>query len=159
MRAMTAEKSASVPGGTCTPRSGTLWISPMTRDDRITHFEGTQPKLRQSPPKRCFSIKATRAPRPAPPAAVTSPAVPAPITTRLYRAPGSGFLQSGGWTLDTSTRLCSSLGRTSGIGLTGSLLPRPGISFLVCVAFPLVQSAASVSDQDCEDQPCGDKST
>ena len=33
---------------------------------------------------------------PAAPAAVTKPAVPAPITTRLYRSAGSGFTQSGG---------------------------------------------------------------
>ena len=31
--------------------------------------------------------------------------VPAPITTRLYREAGSGFTQSGGWTLATSVWL------------------------------------------------------
>src|SRR5437879_11815644 len=56
---------------------------PSTREERITHLEGTQPTLRQSPPSRYLSIRATRAPSPAAPAAVTRPAVPAPITTRL----------------------------------------------------------------------------
>ena len=40
---------------------------------------GTQPVHRHSPPIRCFSISATRAPRPAAPAAVTRPAAPPPI--------------------------------------------------------------------------------
>ena len=46
-------------------------------------FDGTQPKFRQSPPRRFLSTSATLAPRAAAPAAVTSPAVPAPRTTRL----------------------------------------------------------------------------
>ncbi len=68
----------------------------MTRADRITAFEGTQPVTRQSPPMKWRSTRATRAPRPAAPAAATSPAVPAPTTTRLYRRAGSGFCQPGG---------------------------------------------------------------
>ena len=55
----------------------------VTRDERIKHFDGTQPTFRQSPPISARSTIATRAPRPAAPAAVTSPAVPAPNTTRL----------------------------------------------------------------------------
>ena len=53
------------------------------RAARMMALDGTQPTLRQSPPRRCRSIKATFAPSPAAPAAVTSPAVPPPITTRL----------------------------------------------------------------------------
>ena len=40
----------------------------------MSAFDGTQPTLRQSPPSRCRSTSATLAPRPAAPAAVTSPA-------------------------------------------------------------------------------------
>src|SRR6266581_4098830 len=80
------------------------------REARMRAFEGTHPTLRQSPPSRCFSTRATRAPRPAAPAAVTRPAVPAPITTRLYRPAGSGLTQSEGCTLWTSARLNSSSG-------------------------------------------------
>src|SRR5207244_12041140 len=80
------------------------------REARMRAFEGTHPTLRQSPPSRCFSTRATRAPSPAAPAAVTRPAVPAPITTRLYRLAGSGLTQSEGCTLWTSARLNSSSG-------------------------------------------------
>ena len=48
----------------------------------IMPFDGTQPTFRQSPPIRFRSTSATRAPSPAAIAAVTRPAVPAPITTR-----------------------------------------------------------------------------
>ena len=40
---------------------------------------------------------ATLAPSPAAPAALTKPAVPAPITTRLYFPAGTGFAQWDGW--------------------------------------------------------------
>ena len=50
---------------------------------RMMPFEGTQPTFKQSPPIRCFSIKATLAPRLAAMTAVINPAVPAPITTML----------------------------------------------------------------------------
>src|SRR5437660_8326746 len=80
------------------------------REARMRAFEGTHPTLRQSPPSRCFSTRATRAPNPAAPEAVTRPAVPAPITTRLYRPVGSGLTQSGGCTFWTSARLNSSSG-------------------------------------------------
>ena len=66
-----------------TPSAAAARISPRTLDDRMTAFDGTQPTLRQSPPRRSRSMRATRAPRPAAPAAVTSPAVPPPMTTRL----------------------------------------------------------------------------
>ena len=83
MRSITAPKSGSTPPLILTPSAPAALISPMIREDRMTHFEGTQPTLRQSPPSRCRSMSATRAPSPAAPAAVTSPAVPAPMTTRL----------------------------------------------------------------------------
>src|SRR3990172_10891831 len=50
----------------------------------MSAFDGTHPKLRQSPPIFFPSMSATRPPRPAVPAAVTRPAVPAPMTTTLY---------------------------------------------------------------------------
>src|SRR3990167_640991 len=62
---------------------------------------------------RCFSTSATFAPSPAAPAAGTSPAVPAPITTRWYLAAGVGLIQSGGRAFFRSVRLCSSSGRRS----------------------------------------------
>ncbi len=80
---MTAPKSGSTAPGTRTPREAAARTSPTTREERMTHLDGTQPTMRQSPPSRCRSISATRAPSPAAPAAVTRPAVPAPITTRL----------------------------------------------------------------------------
>ena len=83
MRSITAPKSGSTAPLTLMPRAAAARISPTTREERMTHFEGTQPTLRQSPPRRCRSMSATRAPRPAAPAAVTSPAVPPPMTTRL----------------------------------------------------------------------------
>ena len=52
------------------------------RAELITALEGTHPKLRQSPPMRWRSTMATFAPSPAPMAALTSPPVPAPTTTR-----------------------------------------------------------------------------
>ena len=66
------------------PKEAESRISATTRDERITHLEGTQPTFRQSPPIKFFSIKATFKPNPSPaaPAATTKPAVPAPITTR-----------------------------------------------------------------------------
>ena len=54
-----------------------------TRAEASRALEGTQPKLRQSPPRRRRSTRATFPPSPAAPAAATSPAVPAPMTTRL----------------------------------------------------------------------------
>jgi hypothetical protein len=53
------------------------------RAEAMRALLGTQPVFRQSPPMRCFSMSATRPPRPAVPAAVTRPAVPAPMTITL----------------------------------------------------------------------------
>jgi hypothetical protein len=43
----------------------------------MSAFDGTQPVFRQSPPSKCRSTSATRAPRPAAPITLTRPAVPA----------------------------------------------------------------------------------
>src|SRR5437867_1948596 len=83
MRSITALKSGSAPSRSGTPSRAASRTSPTTREERITHFDGTQPTFKQSPPIRYLSTRATRAPSPAAPAAVTRPAVPAPITTRL----------------------------------------------------------------------------
>ena len=83
MRSITAAKSTRAPAGTSTPKRGASRTAAHARAERISAFDGTQPTLRQSPPIRWRSTSATRAPSPAAPAAVTSPAVPAPITTRL----------------------------------------------------------------------------
>src|SRR5262249_9055725 len=83
------------------------------RAARISALDGTQPTLRQSPPRSSRSIRATLAPSPAAPAAVTSPAVPAPITTRLYRGAGSGLTQSGRGAVATGRPIRASLGSTS----------------------------------------------
>ena len=55
----------------------------INRAEEMSALLGTQPKLRQSPPIKLRSISATRPPSPAVPAAVTRPAVPAPITATL----------------------------------------------------------------------------
>ena len=78
--------------------------------ERMMALEGTQPTFRQSPPRRFDSIRATRAPTPAAPAAVTNPPAPAPITTRLYFPFGSGAIHSLGWVLSSNLMLCSSNG-------------------------------------------------
>jgi hypothetical protein len=49
----------------------------------MSALDGTHPTFRQSPPIRSRSISATRAPSVAAPTALTRPAVPAPMTTRL----------------------------------------------------------------------------
>jgi len=83
IRSMAAKKSNATVSPPRTPKPPLLRTSWRARAARITPLEGTQPTLRQSPPMRCRSIRATFAPRPAAPAAQTRPAVPAPITTRL----------------------------------------------------------------------------
>ena len=83
MRAIAAPKSRSTPPGKVNPNAAPSRADAHTRAARRTPFDGTQPTLRQSPPIRCRSTRATLAPRPAATAAVTSPAVPAPTTTRL----------------------------------------------------------------------------
>src|SRR5574341_1213961 len=97
IRAIAAAKSYFTHGGTWTPNSSACRTSDQAREARMTPFDGTHPTFRQSPPIRCFSIRATLAPRAAETAAVTKPAVPAPITTMLYRPLGSGLTQVGGW--------------------------------------------------------------
>ena len=58
-------------------------------------FEGMHPTLKHAPPKRSRSTSATFAPTLAALRAVSSPAGPAPMTTKLYLSTGSGFCQSG----------------------------------------------------------------
>ncbi len=84
IRRMAKPKSPSASAATAGPpkRSAAVRASSQARDARMIPFDGTQPTFRQSPPIRWRSISATRAPRPAAPLADTSPAVPAPITTR-----------------------------------------------------------------------------
>ncbi len=95
-----------------------------TRPALMTPFDGTHPTFRQSPPIRSRSISATLAPSPAAPDAVTRPAVPAPMTTRLYRPAGVGFTQSAGCTWPTSSRLASSAGLVCGRrSMTGTSRP------------------------------------
>ena len=83
MRSIAAPKSESSGFDPGRPIAAALRDSAARRDSRITPFEGTQPTFRQSPPIMWRSISATRAPMPAATAAVISPPVPAPITTRL----------------------------------------------------------------------------
>ena len=62
--------------------------------EAISAFEGTQPKLRQSPPILWPSISTTEAPIWTAPAAVERPPEPAPMTQRsvLMRSVMRGFL-------------------------------------------------------------------
>src|SRR6185312_15005081 len=129
MRSMAKAKSPAASSGTTGPpkRSRASRASCQEREARMTPFEGTQPTLRQSPPIRWRSIRATLAPKPAEPAAEISPAVPAPITTMWYRSWGSGLVQESGWTLSRSLRLYSSFGSTGKVwtfraGLAGSIM-------------------------------------
>ena len=111
IRAMTRPKSQlAASAGMFTPNSPAVLRSAQAREARTSALEGTQPTFRQSPPNRCFSTRATLAPSPAAMAAVTSPAVPAPMTARLYRPAGVGLTQPDGWTLSTRARLNSSSG-------------------------------------------------
>ena len=82
IRSIAFAKSTAAPSGTSTPNCAALRTVAATRAAPMTPLEGTQPTLRQSPPISSRSINATRAPSPAAPAAVTKPAVPAPMTTR-----------------------------------------------------------------------------
>ncbi len=102
IRAMTAPKSYFTPAGTWRPNSAALRRSAHALAARIIPFDGTHPTFKQSPPIKCFSINATLAPRLAAITAVINPAVPAPMTTMLYRPAGSGLTQLPGWTLATS---------------------------------------------------------
>ena len=63
----------------CRPNSSAFRTSAQAlAAQRMMPFEGTQPTFKQSPPIKCFSIKATLAPRLAATTAVINPAVPAP---------------------------------------------------------------------------------
>ncbi len=66
------------------PNSRARAMSAFRRAARISALLGTQPVFRQSPPMVSRSISATRARVAAPIYALTRPADPAPITTRLY---------------------------------------------------------------------------
>src|SRR5262245_33762711 len=105
VRSMTAPNCAEAVGDTLIPNAEASRTAAMARAARIRLLEGTQPTLRQSPPKKCCSINATLAPRPAAPEAETNPAEPAPITTKLYRPAGRGFCQFAGRTCARSARL------------------------------------------------------
>src|SRR5882724_1209850 len=118
MRSMAVAKSPG-PAAIGPPKRSALWRASLhERAARITPLEGTQPTLRQSPPIRCRSTIADRAPSPAAPAAETSPAVPAPIATRWYRPAGCGMTQPAGWTFSISLRLWTSSGWIIGSGGT-----------------------------------------
>ncbi len=108
MRSIAAAKSTSTSPRNRTPKFKASPTSYAARPARITPLEGTQPTFRQSPPIRARSMIATFAPSPAEPTALTSPAVPAPITTRLYFPDGVGFVHSAGWTLSRRTWSCES---------------------------------------------------
>ena len=92
---ITAGKS-TLKSGTFIPNVSEFCISLTSLEERISDLEGTQPKFRQSPPRNFFSISAVFAQSLAPPIAATSPADPAPITTRSYVPAGTGFCQFSG---------------------------------------------------------------
>jgi hypothetical protein len=84
-RAITAAKSASASPARI-PYSDARRMVASTAAERRIALEGTHPVHRHSPPSRCRSTSAVRAPIPAETAAVTSPAVPPPITARSNRS-------------------------------------------------------------------------
>jgi hypothetical protein len=81
---ITASKSTSISPFIFIPYYLACFIIPATFAEAKKVLEGIQPVYKQSPPNRPFSIKATFAPKPADPAAVTSPPAPPPITTISY---------------------------------------------------------------------------
>ena len=80
IRPMAAPKSTDT-SPLVTPSAGEPLAATAACPLAMTAFDGTQPTFRQSPPSMLFSISATRAPSPAAPAAVTSPAVPPPMAS------------------------------------------------------------------------------
>jgi hypothetical protein len=82
IRSITAAKSPSPDTAGPWKRADASRAACHARAAARTALEGTHPTFRQSPPISSRSTSATRAPSAAPIAAVTSPAVPAPITTR-----------------------------------------------------------------------------
>ena len=89
MRAITAAKS-TVPVVPVKPNAPALLICLAIVAERISALLGTQPKLRQSPPILCPSIRVTSALTAAAMYAETRPPAPAPMTTRL-RSKRAGF--------------------------------------------------------------------
>ena len=84
MRRMAAPKSGSAPGASASPISfSARRASAARRAARITLFEGTQPRDEAVAAEEVALDERHLAPSPAPIAAETRPAVPAPITTRL----------------------------------------------------------------------------
>jgi len=72
-----------------TPKAGACAMARACFPAAISDFEGTQPKLRQSPPMRPFSTSTTGTPNAAAAAATDRPPEPAPMTQM------SGFSSSG----------------------------------------------------------------
>src|SRR5215813_11577970 len=114
IRSAAAAKSTSGEPWIRTPKRALSASSCEARAARNNPFEGTHPKLRQSPPSNCLSTSATLAPR---------PAVPAPTTTRLYLPTAVGLIHPAGWTFATRRRLYSSSGSTRGASKVSSLPP------------------------------------
>src|SRR5262249_4829691 len=69
---------------------------------------GTQPTFKQSPPINARSMIAAFAPSSPAPPALTNPAAPAPIATRLYLPAGVGLTWPGGWQFSITRRSCGS---------------------------------------------------
>ena len=82
MRSIAAAKSTLNPPGTFTPNRQASRTAAEARAATMTPLDGTQPTCRQSPPMSRRSTSATFAPKPAATDAATSPAVPAPSTTK-----------------------------------------------------------------------------
>jgi hypothetical protein len=79
---MTSAKSNAT-SAVCTPNSRERFACDRNFAVRSSAFDGTQPVFRQSPPMRCFSTSVTFAFTAAAMYDATSPAEPAPITTRF----------------------------------------------------------------------------
>ena len=95
IRSIAAGNSTLMPVGSCAPKFSALRISAYKREVRIIALEDMHPTLKHTAPKRLRSMSATFAPTLAALRAVSTPAGPAPMITKLYVAAGSGFRQSG----------------------------------------------------------------
>ena len=121
-----------------------------SRAERINAFDGTQPVFRQSPPIRCFSTSVTLARTVAAIKAVTRPAEPAPMTTRL-RSKRFGFVHLA-YTLRARTAslsLRAASGNrpssTSEPSTPGDTMPFSDVMFASCVpAFTYTSVAANM---------------
>ena len=106
--------------------------------ERISAFDGTQPVFRQSPPILCFSTSVTLALIAEAIYAVTSPALPAPITTRL-RSIRAGFFHAANslFTRPIATIFRASKGkiprRTKEPSNAGETIPASESIFASCV--------------------------